>query len=62
MIFMYHHAYIDVIYLYILLIVRIFLSGRLMVIMLGLLTLAMGILLSSIPWIDYIILKVNKTI
>lgn len=33
--------------------------GRLAVILIGLFTLAVGIILSSIPWLDYIILKVG---
>lgn len=28
--------------------------------MIGIFTLAMGIILSSIPWVDYLILKVSK--
>lgn len=35
-------------------------SGRLTVIMLGLSTLAIGIILSSTPWLDYLILKVSS--
>lgn len=34
-------------------------AGRLTVIMLGLSTLAIGIILSSTPWLDYLILKVS---
>jgi hypothetical protein len=30
------------------------------VIVVGLFTLAMGIILSSIPWLDYVILKVSE--
>jgi len=37
----------------------LFITGRLAVIVFGLFTLAMGIILSSIPWLDYIILKVS---
>jgi hypothetical protein len=39
-----------------------FIIGRLAVIVFGLFTLAMGIILSSIPWLDYIILKVSVLI
>jgi scavenger receptor class B protein 1 len=34
-------------------------SGRIAVILIGVFTLAMGIILSSIPWVDYLILKVR---
>lgn len=34
-------------------------AGRLAVVVLGLFALALGILLSTLPWVDYIILKVS---
>jgi hypothetical protein len=37
-------------------------TGRLAVILVGVFTLAMGIILSSIPWLDYIILKVSLAV
>jgi hypothetical protein len=35
-------------------------AGRLAVFMLGLFTLIVGIVLSSIPWVDYFIYKVSQ--
>lgn len=36
----------------------LYFAGRLSAIFIGVLTLVIGIILSSIPWVDYIILKV----
>lgn len=39
-----------------------FVSGRLAVILLGILALTLGIIMSTIPWVDYFVAKVRTII
>lgn len=52
-------VYLPLRYIYIFLICVLFLIDRVAVIMLGIITLIAGVLLSSLPWLDYFILKVS---